>query len=107
MFGCVFQCCVCGGGPSPEPAADSDIVLQDAVEASQFQSCWDLPSWYDSTGDGCVWYEEENNCEYYGNQFPSDIDGQTANEAVSRNLMLTLSSSTAFYLIHASTAIVI
>mmetsp|Transcript_20482 Transcript_20482/g.33452 ORF Transcript_20482/g.33452 Transcript_20482/m.33452 type:complete len:358 (+) Transcript_20482:721-1794(+) len=74
-------CCVCGGGPSPEPAADSDVVLQDAVEASQSQSCWDLPSWYDSTGDGCVWYEEENNCEYYGNQFPSHIDGQTANEA--------------------------
>ena len=78
------------------------------MEASQSQSCWDLPSWYDSTGDGCVWYEEENNCEYYGNQFPGEIDGQTANEAVSRNLMFfTLLSSNIFYLTHTSTAIVI
>jgi len=53
----------------------------------QSPSCFDMPDWYDSTGDGCIWYEEENNCEFYGDQFPSDSEEQTANEAVSRHLL--------------------
>ena len=82
-------CCVCGGGQSSleeefhPHAQDQDSLLemqQQAVGEDQTQACWDEPNWYDSTGDGCAWYEEEHNCEYFGDQFWS-VDGLTANEA--------------------------
>jgi hypothetical protein len=30
-----------------------------------------------------MWYNGENNCQYFGNQFQSANEGLTANEAVS------------------------
>lgn len=85
-----IQCCVCGGGHSSEYIEDSATELQQAVEASQTQACWDEPNFYDSTGDGCLWYaSDEHNCEYFGDQFPSDIDGQTANDAVSKGNLIS------------------
>ena len=65
------------------------------MEASQSQSCWDSPDWYDSNGDGCDWYYEENNCEYFGSQFASSIDELTANEAVSETQFYAVFSSIA------------
>jgi hypothetical protein len=72
-------CCVCGGGQS---SLEEEILPQVDQEVAQAhsQTCWDQPNWYDSTGDGCAWYEEEHNCEYYGDQFLS-IDGLAANDA--------------------------
>ncbi|KAL7445710.1 hypothetical protein ACHAXM_009879 [Skeletonema potamos] len=73
-------CCVCGGGQSSSQAQDQLEIQQQAVGEDHTQACWDEPNWYDSTGDGCAWYEEERKCEYFGDQFWS-IDGLTANEA--------------------------
>jgi hypothetical protein len=77
-------CCVCGGGQSsleeeihPQEDQEAGVVVLDGAEK---QTCWDQPNWYDSTGDGCAWYEGEHNCEYYGYQFLS-IDGLAANDA--------------------------
>jgi hypothetical protein len=79
-------CCVCGGGQSSleleegihlQEDPEAEVVVLDGAEA---QTCWDQPNWYDSTGDGCAWYEGEHNCEYYGDQFLS-IDGLAANDA--------------------------
>jgi len=72
-------CCVCGsqkvGG-----ITGGDNTLKSPV-SEESKSCWDQPNWYDSTGDGCGWYEIGNNCASYGSQFPSHLEGQTANEA--------------------------
>lgn len=48
---------------------------------SDSQVCWDVPNWYDSTGDGCLWYQtKDNGCSLFGSQFPN-TDGLTANDA--------------------------
>ncbi|KAL7469316.1 hypothetical protein ACHAXS_009583 [Conticribra weissflogii] len=70
-------CCVCGGQQFGERI---DNVANSPV-SEESKTCWDQPNWYDSTGDGCGWYERGNNCESYGSQFPSYREGLTANEA--------------------------
>ncbi len=71
-------CCVCGGGSSAErdmgdqQSAPVGVALNDA-------GCYDFDGFYDNVGDGCVWYAQGYNCEYYGSQFASERG--TANEA--------------------------
>jgi len=52
-------CCSCGGGTTEEECVDDD--------------------WVDSFGDGCEWYEFEDYCSLFGNDFVND--GKTASTA--------------------------
>lgn len=69
-------CCACGGGSSMV-VFDSNFISNDPLNNDN--SCWDERDWYDSVGDGCSWYEQGDNCEYYGMDF--SYDGLTASDA--------------------------
>ena len=60
-------CCSCGGGSLVESVAEDDMQLSDPVLSDNM--CWDTPDWTDSVGDSCTWYEQGDNCLYYGDEF--------------------------------------
>jgi hypothetical protein len=50
-------CCVCGGGSGSHISSSiSAHSLHTEAVMSDSQVCSDVPNWYDSTGDGCIWY---------------------------------------------------
>ncbi len=77
-------CCACGGGSSA--LADFDMNMGDGDQEAPAAGvelddigCYDFPDFRDNVGDGCMWYAQGINCEYYGAQFRSEMG--TANEA--------------------------
>ena len=74
-------CCACGGGSEGDRFSSNSTVSIQTEVMSDSQVCWDVPNWYDSTGDGCLWYQtKDNGCSLFGSQFPN-TDGLTANDA--------------------------
>jgi hypothetical protein len=70
--------------------AEGDCVIQDCDsictasdgaegDAGGGEQCVDVPGWYDSDGDDCNFYAEDNNCQLYGSGFENF--GYTANQA--------------------------
>ena len=63
------------------PGLNYDLVAQEACCACGGGSfaCSDAAGWVDSDGDGCDFYEQDDNCSNFGNYFEND--GQTASTA--------------------------
>ena len=52
----IEACCACGGGSTAPVSDESGYVASPPLENEL--GCWDAPDFYDSTGDGCDWYEQ-------------------------------------------------
>jgi hypothetical protein len=71
-------CCACGGGSTAADSRTSSTTPADFPPAKNARSCWDYDPWYDSVGDGCSWYAQGDNCQYYGDDFADPNLGLTA-----------------------------
>ena len=93
------SCCYCGGGgsmniPSASPSHQYKPTVTPSVTPSTKPShpyepsvkptvtCYDYHGWFDYWGDGCDWYEDNDDpgCPYDGDWYPNE-DGITGNDA--------------------------
>ena len=49
---------------------DVDFISDNRLNKEN--GCWNEHDWYDLVGDGCSWYEQGENCKYYGRGFSYD-----------------------------------
>jgi hypothetical protein len=60
--------------------ADTNVAA-DFPAVESIGNCWDTSTtWYDAVGDGCAWYSQGDNCQYYGNDFADPDAGLTAQD---------------------------
>ena len=90
-------CCTCGEtgtmmkedlNMTKEDLNMTDMMTEDEMTSVMMENmnstaCWDMPDWYDTTGYGCDWYAEGENCDMYGEDYMGmgNMSDQSASSA--------------------------